>query len=881
MTSAALVRAIDASDVEETARILEAYSDETNARADILGEALRCAAENVNAATIRRILELDASIVDCEDENGYTPLLVASMSGNIDALKELVTHGAQISHIDKDKHTALHWAVVCGQIEIVEFLLQEGASINACDAQEAQALHYATIADDIPTERALSILHILLKHGANVNAKDLDGRTPVLWAASNGSMEALTSLLQSGGDRYTQDRDQLGVLHCAASNGHDKVIQMIIESSDRSIIDAVDRNGDTPLFYAVTLGHYECARLLLMNKADPNHQDYRLRSPSHCAAAKGQLRMLKMLKQFGASLEIQNHRGDIPLHEAVQSGSKDTIEWLLAMHPTSVNSSNHEGRTSLHLAAASGNLEVVVLLCYHHALIDPLMLYEGTLCTPLDLAERKKQELVVEYLTHRHGAHRAADIPDEHRKNSMARLEDQVRQAEQVTSDKIREHKFSHRFLTTKHIPRRKSCESAYDEDDMGESSETDDSEARECTHQRSQKKRHQKTSSRRASTGSCHVLEHLFIPKSTSTTDLQTTEKGSNETLKDDDRISDEEMQEKIMRIVKEEVQRSLEKRTQFQNTATSNEPSRKTNLRAQKKKSKAIEKKIAQIQKNAESFETSETYEENSVSDGDNSSKENGEEHNQRSSSPHQKTVDDVAEHSRIAAGIVRQSIHAVSRERNSKVSYEQTVVEEGEEETADDDGKGMDVDEKQKLSRGKSKPSKRTAISPGKKIAPRYFHEKVLFDELTHLKRIQIQYGKVQEKVLVRTLINNFCKMHNLSPAHFNIYSFYAWEKFLYDQLSDQLKLLYLEERRLLMNPHPPNGSRDARNRFETRLRRARPVPVAEMTANSSPSTVASTNSQSSRRTILRSPQPMAYGRTKHCDCGRPQQNRQPFR
>ena len=51
-------------------------------------------------------------------------------------------------------------------------------------------------------------------------------------------------------------------------------------------------------------------------------QDHRLRTPSHCAAAKGQLRMLKLLKQYNASFEIQNYRGDLPFHEAIQTGSK-------------------------------------------------------------------------------------------------------------------------------------------------------------------------------------------------------------------------------------------------------------------------------------------------------------------------------------------------------------------------------------------------------------------------------------------------------------------------------------------------------------------------------------------------------------------------------
>lgn len=47
-------------------------------------------------------------------------------------------------------------------------------------------MHYAAAADDISLERCEAILHILLKYGAKVNARDIDGRTPILWAATYG-----------------------------------------------------------------------------------------------------------------------------------------------------------------------------------------------------------------------------------------------------------------------------------------------------------------------------------------------------------------------------------------------------------------------------------------------------------------------------------------------------------------------------------------------------------------------------------------------------------------------------------------------------------------------------------------------------------------------
>ncbi|PIO63785.1 ankyrin repeat protein [Teladorsagia circumcincta] len=237
------------------------------------------------------------------------------------------------------------------------------------------------------------------------------------------------SLKQAGGNLEAVDRDRLGVLHCAASHGYHETIDFFTEAAPHTPVDQRDRAGHSALFYAVTYGHYEAAKHLLDHGASPNHQDNRLRTPSHCAAAKGQMRMLKLLKQYNASFEIQNYRGDLPVHEAVQSRSKDVVEWLLALQPSSINAASHEGRTCLHLAAAQGNLEMVVLLCTKGCFVDPLMLYKDNLYTPLDLARRKNHQVVVDYLSKKHEAKAAAEIPEEEREKRRTTFEEQLVQA--------------------------------------------------------------------------------------------------------------------------------------------------------------------------------------------------------------------------------------------------------------------------------------------------------------------------------------------------------------------------------------------------------------------------------------------------------------------
>ncbi|KIH64973.1 ankyrin repeat protein [Ancylostoma duodenale] len=114
-------------------------------------------------------------------------MLMAVMGGRTDLVELLLSKGANIAHCDRDGHSAVHWAVVCGQLETLTYLLSQGADVEAPDILKAAPLHYATASEEIAPELALSILHTLLKHGAKPNCRDIDERTPILWAASNGN----------------------------------------------------------------------------------------------------------------------------------------------------------------------------------------------------------------------------------------------------------------------------------------------------------------------------------------------------------------------------------------------------------------------------------------------------------------------------------------------------------------------------------------------------------------------------------------------------------------------------------------------------------------------------------------------------------------------
>ena len=67
--------------------------------------------------------------VDLSDKNGETPLMMASIDGNLPLVKTLViNHKAQLDHIG---WTPLHYACAKGQLEVAQFLIANGAIVDS------------------------------------------------------------------------------------------------------------------------------------------------------------------------------------------------------------------------------------------------------------------------------------------------------------------------------------------------------------------------------------------------------------------------------------------------------------------------------------------------------------------------------------------------------------------------------------------------------------------------------------------------------------------------------------------------------------------------------------------------------------------------------
>ena len=137
--------------------------------------------------------------------------------------------------------TELHAAARSSGVAEVEGLLKAGADVNAKNTDGSTPLHAAAEFNPSP-----SVLEVLLKAGADVNAKNTDGWTPLhMAAAKSPTPSVLEVLLKAGADVNAKNTDGSTPLHMAAEfNPSPSVLEILLKASADPR--ALDTEGKTP-----------------------------------------------------------------------------------------------------------------------------------------------------------------------------------------------------------------------------------------------------------------------------------------------------------------------------------------------------------------------------------------------------------------------------------------------------------------------------------------------------------------------------------------------------------------------------------------------------------------------------------------------------------
>lgn len=167
-----------------------------------------------------------------------------------------------------------------------------------------------------------------------IDTVDIDERTPLHWAASSGSFEIASLLVDKNAKVDEPDGSGWTALHISVSAGYEDIVRYLVGAGAN--VNATNNKGLTPLHYAASKSHIDIGKFLIKQGANINAQDKAKQQPLHRAATTGSIGFISLL---------------LKPQEAPVGTPK-----------TRLNTADRIGNTPLHLAMDSAHAEVAVLL---------------------------------------------------------------------------------------------------------------------------------------------------------------------------------------------------------------------------------------------------------------------------------------------------------------------------------------------------------------------------------------------------------------------------------------------------------------------------------------------------------------------------------------
>jgi ankyrin repeat protein len=304
-----------------------------------------------------------ASVASSQPDPRHLRLIAASAQANEGRIREILSEDTiWTSHTDRDAlRQSLVKVATRGNLTLVRLLLEHGADANIRRDGDTPALFKAAEGGHV------AIVSELLAHNADPNWRNRNGQTALFMACVRGRDAVVKALLDAGASADVRDKEGRTALLFLASEKSEKLkidtLKMLLEKD--ADIEARDAIGRTPLLWAATNGNVPLVAALLSGElgktADISAANNRGRNALHLAAESNHEEMVKLLLSRGADPQAISDGGWTALHNAAQSGHTATVALLLAAK-ANVNAELSNGMTPLHWAAFNGHGDIVKLM---------------------------------------------------------------------------------------------------------------------------------------------------------------------------------------------------------------------------------------------------------------------------------------------------------------------------------------------------------------------------------------------------------------------------------------------------------------------------------------------------------------------------------------
>ena len=139
----------------------------------------------------------------------------------------------------------------------------------------------------------------LLNRKHNIEVREQNGRTPLIFAAGRGSEDFVELLVKYKAKIDAVDKFGNSPIYYAAAGNHAGVVEILLESGAK--LNSQNRRGLTPLMIAASEGHLSTVQVLVDSKADPALTDFTGRTAWEWAHRSNRGRVLRYLESVGIS----------------------------------------------------------------------------------------------------------------------------------------------------------------------------------------------------------------------------------------------------------------------------------------------------------------------------------------------------------------------------------------------------------------------------------------------------------------------------------------------------------------------------------------------------------------------------------------------------
>ena len=213
----------------------------------------------------------------------------------------------------------------------IRALLQAGVDVNTKNSEGESALmfavenhsnymlkllfenKYGSTIDDA----ASHCLHLLLETGVDVNIRDISGSTPLIRAAQNRDVDCMETLLTAGVDvNRSNERGETALMYSIKEKNIDCLKLLLEEGADVNVQDSI---GSTGLIYSAQYGYAKCVKMLLKSGTFVNTANLDGTTALIAAVKQNNGKCTSLLVKAGADLNICDQLQNTPLIYAAQN----------------------------------------------------------------------------------------------------------------------------------------------------------------------------------------------------------------------------------------------------------------------------------------------------------------------------------------------------------------------------------------------------------------------------------------------------------------------------------------------------------------------------------------------------------------------------------